>query len=241
MRRDRRGAPSPPAFQLQQVDSPRGAAVWGRRAYWWGEHMRRGSWFARARSLVRPGALPGWFLVLVYLLDWAQRATFVVKLWEQVKMPEAWQFLRDWGGIIGILWLTAVVFWPRRRGNGGTVAIHDLLDSDMVLRDIDLVDRKVVGPAILVHDSDNPFTHCTFDGYDLPQVWIFPPENAPMGAIHLEHCTFTRCRFRGVGWAMETEQAEGLMEAIEELNQLAGLPGSKEPGQSPPSSPKSSG
>lgn len=110
----------------------------------------------------------------------------------------------------------------RLHQSGSEVRIADLLSPDGVLRSVDIRDCFLVGPAILVHDADTPFVHCTFDEYDLPPIWVIPgwivPGKETLGAVKVENCTFTRCRFQRVAWAMESEQLVGLMQTVEEFN-----------------------
>ncbi|HEX4956513.1 MAG TPA: hypothetical protein VF017_24255 [Thermoanaerobaculia bacterium] len=101
------------------------------------------------------------------------------------------------------------------------IRLVDLLDKDGVLRDLEARDCVLLGPAIVLHSNPLPqadFFDCTFDGYDIPPIWSWRGE-LPIGAIRMERCSFYRCRFMSVAWAMPDEVAEEVVKLVLDLNE----------------------
>jgi hypothetical protein len=133
------------------------------------------------------------------------------------------------------------------RDGGEAIRLLDYLSPDGVLRNLDVRDQFVIGPAVILRGADETgadFFDCTFDGLDIPPTWVWPhdhPEEC-IGAVRAENCRFYGCRFHGVSWAYPEDEAVALWDALEAFNS----PPSEDPEPSksdlsgPPSSPESS-
>jgi len=159
---------------------------------------------------------------------------------------EAWAVPLLWrAGILLLLAGVVTLFWPlvaRRivwlgkaleaRGYGiyevrsGAIQLHSLLSPDRVLRNLDVRDAVIVGPAVILFPEAEDgliasirFPDCTFDDNEEypPTIWVWPDEEDPLaGAMRAENCRFYRCRFYDVAWAAPYEAAKALTEYLEE-------------------------
>jgi uncharacterized membrane protein (UPF0136 family) len=149
--------------------------------------------------------------------------------------------------LVGLLRLAYRIRTRKAEEPGEVVHLLGYLSPDGVLRNVDLRDRFVVGPAVILRGGEEgsaDFFDCTFDGLDIPPTWVWPldePGNC-IGAVRAENCRFYRCRFSGVSWAYPEDEATALWDALEAFN----APPSEDPEPSksdlsgPPSSLESS-
>jgi hypothetical protein len=82
------------------------------------------------------------------------------------------------------------------------VRLADLTITDFAIRDKEFRNCYVLGPAVLAATGDTQFRDCTFDGEVEGLLWEIPPSRAVIiGAIEVNNCLFSGCRFQAVGFA----------------------------------------
>ena len=70
------------------------------------------AWRRRIRRAGSPWGLPGWLLLLIEVLDWAQRVDFIARL---LKESQVLAWIQTWGWLVGLTWLGILMFvWPER-------------------------------------------------------------------------------------------------------------------------------
>lgn len=85
-----------------------------------------------------------------------------------------------------------------------------------IIRGRTFEDANFVGPAIVAPMAGMAFEHCVFGferGVD-SMFWEIEKDRFVVGIIGLEHCTFRRCRFNGIGFMGTREFIDRLKAAI---------------------------
>jgi hypothetical protein len=90
-----------------------------------------------------------------------------------------------------------------------------------VLTEFEFVRCQLLGPAVLAPLGSTGFSGCTFDspgGSFSTLFWeIAPGTTQVVGAIALQDCTFTECKFSGIGIAGPASLKEQFLKDLGEL------------------------
>ena len=92
---------------------------------------------------------------------------------------------------------------PDRTYRDEIVRIAELTVNTYVLDRLTFTNCRIVGPAVLAILDNNTFAHCGWDAPDLDALfWEVPASRlVVMGAVGVRDCTFSNCKFEGVGVA----------------------------------------
>lgn len=92
--------------------------------------------------------------------------------------------------------------------------LAELAAGESVVRGLHVEDADVIGPAV-VHFVGGEVRDSHFEGEVDAIIWDIPAERQlVIGAIALEGCTFTRCRFSLVGIAGNHAQVTQMLTGV---------------------------
>ena len=96
------------------------------------------------------------------------------------------------------------------------VRIAELTVNTSLLEDLEFTNCRIIGPAVLALLGGVTIAHCGWDAPGIDAVfWEVPPERGVVvGAVGVARCTFSNCRFEGVGIAGPRELREQLERAF---------------------------
>lgn len=110
------------------------------------------------------------------------------------------------------------------------VRLVDLAVLDDVIRGLEFTNRLVVGPAVIVPLGATSFVNSGFDGDQGSLLWeLSPQRQSILGAIGIEDCNFTGCRFTRIGLAGPPELVSRLRTTLNDRNDAD--PGSASSGE----------
>jgi hypothetical protein len=93
-----------------------------------------------------------------------------------------------------------------RRITGGQQRLVDLAEPDGTVRDLDAVNVRFLGPAVVLPFRSTTFVDCDWNagvGSVESLLWPVDPDRGGvvLGAVALQGCTFRRCDFLNIGYA----------------------------------------
>jgi hypothetical protein len=91
------------------------------------------------------------------------------------------------------------------------VRLADLTVQGITVDGYEFVNCRIMGPAVVVL-QDSSIVSCGWDGPDVNSIFWEVPDTRPLviGAIAVINCTFSNCRFEGVGVAGPPQLREQL-------------------------------
>jgi hypothetical protein len=108
------------------------------------------------------------------------------------------------------------------------IKIPDLVSAAGILDGFSFRDCTVVGPAVLLPLDETTFDHCVFEGDPDAIAWEIPPPRVRVvGAVAVRRCTFSDCRFSGIGIAGPPDQIAAfrtnvrVVDAVEPVEQAS--------------------
>ena len=90
------------------------------------------------------------------------------------------------------------------------VRLADLTVNTPVIEGYEFINCRILGPAVIVPQGDTSIVRCSWDAPDFAAIFweITPDRPYIVGAIAVVNCTFSNCRFEGVGIAGNREARE---------------------------------
>jgi len=96
------------------------------------------------------------------------------------------------------------------------VRLAELTVTSSMLDGLTFVNCTIIGPAVLLFLHDVTIQHCSWDAPGQEAIfWLVEPGRAfVVGAIAVQNCTFSACRFSQVGVAGDDGLRETLARAF---------------------------